>query len=65
MSAVASGLRTLREQVGMSIEDAAHAAGVSTDWLRRVEAGEASLTHGMVGKLARALLEHLDDAKTV
>ena len=60
MSAVTDALRTLREQLGMTLEDAADAAGVSAEWLARVEAGKASPTHGMVGKLARAFIDHQD-----
>ncbi|MGP5252675.1 helix-turn-helix domain-containing protein [Brachybacterium alimentarium] len=62
MSAVATMLRDIRDRAGLSVEDAAHAAGVSPAWLHRVEAGEASMTHGMAGKLARALVDHLDGA---
>lgn len=58
MSAVTAVLRTLRESAGLSLEGAASAAGVAPSWLERVEAGEASLTHGMAGKLARALADH-------
>lgn len=55
---IVTALRTLREQFGLSLEDAARTAGVAPSWLARVEAGTASMTHGMAGKLTRGMIDH-------
>lgn len=60
MNAAVVALREIRERAGLSVDDAAAVAGVSPAWLQRVEAGEASMTHGMAGKISHALVDHLD-----
>ena len=55
MNAAAVALRTIREQAGLSVADAARAAGVAPSWLARVEADRAALTPAMASKISRAL----------
>lgn len=52
---VAVNVRRLREEQGMTLEDAASAANTSARNWQKIEAGAVGLTLRMVGKLAAAL----------
>jgi transcriptional regulator with XRE-family HTH domain len=48
-------LKTLREERAMTRAELAEAAGISREYVRRLEAGEYDPTVGMIQKLAKAL----------
>jgi XRE family transcriptional regulator, regulator of sulfur utilization len=48
-------LRKLRKEQDMSRAELAHRAGISREYVRRLEAGDFDPTVGTVQKLARAL----------
>jgi transcriptional regulator with XRE-family HTH domain len=48
-------LKKLREEQDMSRAELAEAAGISREYVRRLEAGEYDPTVGMIQKLAKAL----------
>jgi XRE family transcriptional regulator, regulator of sulfur utilization len=53
--ALAKAIRQLREKIGLSQEDLAHEAGITTSTLSTIERGQSNPTWGTVKGIAKGL----------